>query len=361
MQIGDPQELINKLNGCNFLTVLDASSGYLQVDLDEPSRKFTAFRIGNRAFQWRKMCFGLGSAPNSWCRLMQVTLSGLENVYVYMDDIIIFTKTLKEHEQTLNLVFKRLSYHGIEISLRKCTFITNEVNYLGFRFTDQGLKPQEKQLAGMLGAKLPKTLTEARSLLSTLSFYRKFIKNFSSIAYPLIQLTKGQSGKGGGTKVTPTSECAEALDQLKEILKKRVCLKYPDFSRGFIIFTDASKTGMGASLNQKDQDGNLRPLAFASRTLSLSETRFPIVELECAAIVWALKTFRNIILGHDIEIFTDHKPLVFLFRHADPSSRLYRYQLAILEFNIKSIQHIAGTENVVSDYLSRYSLQQDEN
>ena len=181
LHIGDPQELLNKLHGAKYLSVLDASSGYLQVDLDDNSKKYTAFRVGNRAFQWRKMCFGLGSAPSSWSRLMQVTLSGIDNVFVYMDDIIIFSSTLEEHEQTLNTVFKRLSYHGIEISLKKCSFMSNEVEYLGFSITNKGLKPQEKQLSAMLRAQLPSTLTEARSLISTFSFYRKFIKNFSSI------------------------------------------------------------------------------------------------------------------------------------------------------------------------------------
>ena len=361
LHIGDSQELINKLHGAKIMTVLDASSGYLQVDLEEQSKKYTAFRVGNRGYQWTKMCFGLGSAPSSWCRLMQVTLSGLDCVYVYMDDIIIFTKTLAEHEVILNKVFKRLSFNGIELSLKKCTFLSKQVDYLGFTFTDMGLKPQEKQLAGMLSARLPKTLTEARSLLSTFSFYRKFIKNFSHIAFPLIQLTKGHSGKkGNSVKLNPGQDCSDALQELKNILKTRVCLKYPDFSKGFILYTDASTTGLGASLHQRDANGNLKPLCFASRTLTLSESRFPVVELECAAIVWGLKQFRNIILGYDIEIFTDHKPLIYLFRHADPSSRLYRYQLAILEFNVKGIHHISGSENVVSDYLSRYAFQQDE-
>lgn len=360
LPIGDTQDLLNKMHGTRYLTVLDASSGYLQVDLDHDSRKFTAFRVGNRGYQFKKMCFGLGSAPSSWSRLMQVTLSGLSSVFVYMDDILIFTNSLEEHARVLEQVFQRLSFHGIEIALRKCKFVSKEVEYLGFLFTADGLKPQEKRVQAFLDIGLPKTLTEARSLISTFSFYRRFIKNFSKIAEPLIKLTKGhQIIKGKKISVVPDQKCAEALEKLKNIIKERVCLKYPDFSVPFVITSDASYTGLGAVLSQNDEKGNQRPLAFASRTLTLSETRYPVVELECLGIIFALKQFRHIVLGYQIELITDHLPLVYLFKHADPSSRLYRYQLALLEYNIIGLHHLAGKENKVCDYLSRWSFQED--
>ena len=360
LPIGDTQELLNKLDGSKFLTVLDASSGYLQVDLDEPSKRYTAFRIGNRAFQWRKMCFGLAGAPSSWSRLMQLTLSGIEGVYVYMDDVLIFSKSLDLHKSILDEVFKRLSFHGIEIALRKCKFIASEVEYLGFLFTSEGLKPQEKRLKTLLDLPLPKTLTEARSLISAFSFYRRFIRNFSAIAHPLIQLTKGHSGKGGRISISANQECLNSLNELKKILQQRVCLKYPDFSRPFLITTDASYKGIGAVLSQRDMDGHQRPLAFVSRTLTLSETRYPVVELECLGIVFALKQFKHIILGYEIELITDHLPLVYLFKNAQPSSRLYRYQLVMLDFNIKGIKHLSGQDNKVCDYLSRWSFRENE-
>ena len=189
---------------------------------------------------------------------------------------------------------------------------------MGFLFTSEGLKPQEKRVKTLLELPLPKTLTEARSLISTLSFYRRFIKNFSKVAHPLIQLTKGHTGKGGRIKINPDRECMDALNELKSIISHRVCLKYPDFSRPFIITTDASYKGLGAVLSQKDAQGLQRPLAFASRTLSVSETRYPVVELECLGIVFTLKHFKHIILGYEVELVTDHLPLVYLFKNADP-------------------------------------------
>ena len=333
----------------------------MQVDLDEDSKKYTCFRHKNQAYQFKKMAFGLCNAPATWCRLVQTALSGLDHVYAYMDDLLIYTKDLESHERAIEQVLKRLSYHGIEISLNKCHWVKESVEYLGFLVTPEGLRTQERLLGPMLQLQAPKTLQEARSLISTLSFYRRFIKGFSEIAYPLIQLTKGfPVGKGKHIKVEATPECHEALEKLKAKLKENVVLKFPDFSKKFIINTDASLRGIGGQLSQLDKNGHPRPLAFVSRSLSVTESRYPVVELEALALVYALKQFRHIVLGYEVELVTDHRPLVYLFRHVDPSSRLYRYQLAIQEYNVSGIQYLAGGENVVSDYLSRWSFQPDE-
>ena len=130
---------MNRLHNCKYLTVLDASKGYLQIALTEDLKKYTAFRFKNNCFQYKRMCFGLGSAPSTWVRLINLVLSGIDNVYKYMDDILIYSSSLEEHEKTLELVLKRCSYHGIELSLKKCQFIKSEVDYLGFRFTRKGI------------------------------------------------------------------------------------------------------------------------------------------------------------------------------------------------------------------------------
>ena len=136
-----------------------------------------------------------------------------------MDDILIYSSSLEEHEKTLELVLKRCSYHGIELSLKKCQFIKSEVDYLGFRFTRKGIVPQDKLLEPMIRASMPKTLTELRSLLSLFSFYRRFIPNYSKISFPLKELTKGYPvGKGKNIKVdTDNEECRKALAKLKEL------------------------------------------------------------------------------------------------------------------------------------------------
>ena len=362
LPIEDTQNLLNRLHGAKYLTVLDASKGYLQIALTEESKKYTAFRFGNNCYQYSKMCFGLGSAPSTWIRLMNLVLSGLKQVYKYMDDVLIYSETLEDHEKTLDLVLKRFSYHGIELSLKKCQFIQSEVDYLGYRITERGIIPQEKLLQPMLKAKLPNTLAELRGLLSLFSFYRRFIPNYSKVSHPLKELTKGYPVmKGKNIAVnTNTKECKEALDTMKKLLYQKCVLKYPNFKENFIITTDASTKGLGAVLSQYDKEGNLRPLAFASKTLNDCERRYAAVELEVLAIIFALRQFRQIVLGYSIEIQTDHLPILYLFKHVDPNARLYRHQLEILEYNIKSICHITGQSNVAADYLSRWTFGADE-
>ena len=315
----------------------------------------------NNAYQYKWMCFGLSGAPATWCRLVQTALSGIEGVYAYMDDLLLHSTTLDDHKKLIDQVLHRLSYHGIEISLKKCQWVQEKVEYLGFSVTSRGLTTQRKLLDPMIATPLPKTLKEARSLISTFSFYRRFIRGFSDIAHPLIQLTKGYPvGKGEHIPIETTPECKEALEKLKGKLKESVVLKYPDFSKKFIVNTDASLRGIGGALSQLDKDGHPRPLGFVSRSLTPTEARYPVVELEALALVYALKQFRPIILGYETELVTDHRPLVYLFRHVDPNSRLYRYQLAIQEFNIVGIEYITGQSNIVSDYLSRWSFQPDD-
>ena len=136
--------------------------------------------------------------------------------------------------------------------------------------------------------------------------------------------------------------------------------EFPNFGERIIITTDASTVGVGGALSQRDSKGHLRPIAFASRSLNKSERRYPAVELEALGIIYALRQFRQIVLGYEIEIQTDHKPLVFLLKHPDPNSRLYRYQLELMEYQIVNIEYIEGGSNHVADYLSRWTLAPDE-
>ena len=290
LPINDVQNLLSKMHGCKFLSVVDLKKGYNQIDLTEDSQKFTAFRFDNRTYSYKKLCFGLASAPASFIKTMNIVTSGMSNVFVYMDDLLIFTNTLEEHIQTLDTLYKRLSFHGLEISVDKCSFFRKSVEYLGFDLSTDGIKPLPKLLRPMLEAELPSTLKEARALCSLFSFYRRFLRNYSTVADPLINLTRDQpTTKGDRIKVHPDEKCREALEKLKNMLRQDVCLKFPNFGANFVISSDASNVGLGAALSQRDKKGHLRPIAFASRSLNKAERRYPAVELEALGIVYALK------------------------------------------------------------------------
>ena len=358
--LNDVQDLINRLHGAKYFTTIDLTKGYLQIPLTEDSQKYTAFRFNGRTYTYKKMCFGLASSPGTFVRLMNIVTSGMSGIFSYMDDLIIYSNSLETHLKTLETLFKRLSFHGLELAINKSHFMKTSVEYLGYEISSQGLRPLPKLIKPMLQAQMPTTLKQARSLCSLFSFYRRFIRNFSTIAEPLINLTRGKSVlKGDKIKVEPDQKCHEALEKLKQIVAGDVVLKFPNFKNNFIIHSDASDCGIGACLSQRDANNQLRPIAFASRSLNKAERNYPTVEAEALGIIYALKQFRPIILGYNIEILTDHKPLIYLLKHCDPSGRLYRYQLALLEYNITNIAYIEGNLNFVADYLSRWSLGPD--
>lgn len=154
--------------------------------------------------------------------------------------------------------------------------------------------------------------------------------------------------------------CKIALDKIKAAIREEVILRFPNFSKPFVISSDASTSGIGAALQQRDENGHLRPIGFASRSLNQAERRYPAVELEALSIVYGLQQFRAIILGYPIELTTDHKPLVYLLKHTNPNNRLYSYQLALLDYQITNISYLEGVNNHVPDYLSRWSLKPDQ-
>ena len=361
LYLGDFQEVLNRLHGMNYFSTLDCASGFHQMVLHPESRPLTAFRYGNRCFQFKFLLFGLSNGPAAWSRLMQLCLSGLPNVSFYLDDILIYSKTVEEHEQILRQVLDRLKEHGMELSLDKCHFFQSKVKFLGFQVSSEGLRPLQTLVEPLMQAPIPTNLTSLRSLLGSFSFYRRFLKGFAQTAAPLIELTAGHPAKVKGSHIPIECDdrCVAAINTLKEQLNSEVVLRYPDFSRPFALFTDASLEGLGSWLGQEDKEGHMRPVLFLSRSLNKAEKNYPICELESLAIVEALKKCRPFLLGSRVKIYTDARSLIYLFRYCDPSSRLYRWQMAIQEYHIDEIEFIAGKDNIMADWLSRWSYQTD--
>ena len=304
---------------------------------------------------------GLANGRSSWSHLMQLCLLGLPNVLFYLDDIILYSKTVEEHQSILRQVLARLDEHGIELSLAKCHFFQTSVKFLGFQVSTDGLRPLQSLIDPIMKAPIPTNLTALRSLLGSFSFYRRFIKGFAQIAEPLIRLTAGHPARVRGTLIPIQCDqaCVTAIEKLKEQLSREVVLKYPDFGQPFALFADASLEGLGSWLGQVDKEGVMRPILFMSRSLNKAERNYTICELEALSIVEALKKCRPFLLGSRVKIYTDARSLIYLFRYCDPSSRLYRWQMAIQEYHIDGVEYLAGDRNQLADYLSRFSYQTD--
>ena len=342
-------DIFDTLNGAKYFTSLDLASGYWQVELDEDARTKSAFTTYNGLFEFVRMPFGLCNAPATFQRVMQIVLAGLEwqSCFVYLDDILIASKTFSEHIQHIREVFARLRAAGLRLKPKKCLFLREEVPYLGHLISAQGIRPDPSKTEKVKMFPTPCDVTAVRQFIGLTSYYRRFVPNFSNIASPLRALTK----KNAVFKWS--SECQSAFERMKQMLTTAPILAYPKFGPDaeFVLETDASGIGLGAVLSQQP-DGMLHPIAYASRSLDSSERNYGITELETLAVVWAARYFRPYLLGHRTIVYTDHSACVSVLSSARPSGKLARWALTIQELNL-IIKHRAGKLNANADALSR--------
>lgn len=281
-----------------------------------------------------------------------------KNVPVYMDDIIIFNTSLQDHVTTLGKVLNKFQEVGLKIQLNKSEFLRKEVTYLGHLVTCNGVKPDPKKIEAIKNWPLPLNVKDIRSFIGTLSFYRKFIKDFSLIAKPLTNMLRQEDEKKhSSTKVIHTNESRKAFEKLKAILTSSSVLQYPDWTKPFILNCDASNVALRAVLSQ-NFDGKTKPISFASRTLNQHEEHLSAIEKELLAIVWACKYFRPYLFGNKFILYTDHKPLQHVFNIKDANSKLIRWRLQLEEYNY-DIKYCPEKKNV-ADGLSRIPKKIDQ-
>jgi hypothetical protein len=240
------QDILDKLGRARYFTALDCASGYLQVPIAKEDRHKTAFSTANGHFEFKRMPFGLKSAPSTFQRMMNNILSELigDRCLVYMDDILIIGDTLKEHNSKLRAVFQKLGEFNLKIEPDKCEFLKEELIYLGHVVTSEGVKPDENKIRAVVDFPLPKTQKDIKSFLGLAGYYRKFIADFSAIARPLTNLLKKESER-------KWSEQEQAsFELLKSKLTSTPLLQCPDFNKSFILTTDASGYAIGAILSQ---------------------------------------------------------------------------------------------------------------
>ncbi|GBL96111.1 Transposon Tf2-6 polyprotein [Araneus ventricosus] len=251
------------------------------------------------------------------------------------------------------MVFQRLQKANLKVKPSKCSFLKDQITYLGHTVREGQVYPDKKNLDSIREALPPKTKRQVRSFLGLTGFYRKFIPKYSEIALPLTELTKDCNG----FKWTEMEQ--SAFEKLKLYLTSEPCLALPDFSKPFAVCSDASKLALGAVLVQEHETGFLHPIAFASRKLSKAETKFAFVELETIAIVFAVNHFKNYLFGKHFRIYSDQQCLSKIINYKDPTSRIARWMVTLQQFDYTVI-HKPGRLNLMADYLSRASYPNDE-
>lgn len=347
-------DVLDKLGRSVYFTTLDLASGFHQIEMNPSDIEKTAFTVEGGHYEYVRMPFGLKNAPSTFQRVMDNVLKDLQGkiCLVYLDDIIVFSTSLQEHSENLEKVFKKLREANFKIQLDKAEFLHKEVAFLGHLVTSQGVKPNPDKIKAIQDFPIPRTQKEIKSFLGLLGYYRKFIRDFAKLTKPLTECLKK------GKTIELNDRYISAFELSKDLLINDPILQYPDFSKPFILTTDASNFALGAILSQ-GTIGSDKPICYASRTLTDTETNYSTIEKELLAIVWATKYFRPYLFGHKFKIVTDHKPLQWLMSLKDPNSKLVRWRLKLEEFDYE-IVYKKGKLNSNADALSRIKTPSSE-
>ena len=346
-------ELMEWLGQARVFTKLDLASGYHQIAVKEADIHKTAFRTNRGQYEFIVMPFGVTNAPSTFQRLMNNIFGGEINhfILVYLDDILVFSRTVEEHWQHLRIALQRLREAKLYGRIHKCDFLQNQTEYLGFDISSEGIKTSPGKVQTIAEWPQPSNVKDVRSFLGLASYYRRFVRGFSSIAKPLTDLTKDRIPWLWG-------EAQErAFQQLKVALMTAPILTLPDFEKPFVVTTDASLIAVGGIL-QQEQGNGLQPIAFASKKLTPTETRYSAYERELLGIVWAIGLWRHYLQGQRFVVQTDHSALKFLPNQASVHRRIWKW-VSILQGYDVEIQHIPGAKNP-SDALTRKHWVEDK-
>jgi hypothetical protein len=340
-------EALDSLGNSKFFTTLDLASGYWQVGLSDTAREKTAFLTPSGLYQFTVMPFGLCNAPATFERLMERVLVSLQwqICLVYIDDIIVFSKSITEHIDRLEIIFHRLAEANLKLKCSKCHLLRERVTYLGHVVSASGVSTDPEKIKAVLNWPEPTTSADVKSFMGLCSYYKRFIPDFSAIARPLIRLTEKN------VQFQWSNDERGAWELLKGKLTTAPILAYPDPKLPFILDTDASEYGIGAVLSQI-QGGVERVISYGSRSLSKQERRYCVTRKEMLACVFFVKHFHHYLAGRHFTLRTDHSALKWLKSFHSPEEQVARWIQVIDSYDF-TIEHRPGRLHGNADALSR--------
>lgn len=345
------QDLLDSFHGAKYFSTLDLASGYWQMEIEEASIPYTAFKVERGHYVFRRMPFGLTNAPSSFQRLMDRVLEQEMGkfVQVYLDDIIIYSGTWEEHLDHIKKVLERLEEAGLKLGKDKCFFGKEKLEFLGHVISEEGIDTDPKKIEKIKNWPTPTEKKHARQFMGLIGYYRKFIKDCSIIAKPIYNVMGKNKNFQWGEKQQ------KAMDELKKRIIDHVVLKHPDFSKPFILQTDGSSEGLGAVLSQIDKDGHERPIHFASQTLTGAQNNYSASELELLAVYWALiYVFKQYLLDQEFTLETDHRAITGILEKKGENRRLLKWLMDLQPYLSKMTpKYRPGTQNANADALSR--------
>lgn len=345
-------EVLQDLNQSTVFSKLDLTLGFHQVELEEASRAITTFVTHVGLFRYKRLMFGVNSAPEMYQHIIRQVLQDCPGAANIADDIIVHGKGKEEHNERLAKVFHKLIKAGLTLNREKCQFGMSHLEFMGHLLTDRGIGPTQARVEAVQNAREPTCVSEVRSFLGLVNFSAKFIPNLAIVAEPLRKLCRQN------VKFEWKSEQKEAFAELKSRLAKAETLAYFDKSARTEVIADAGPVGLGAVLVQW-QNGERRVVYYASRVLSDVERRYSQTEKEALALVWACERFHVYLGGIEFDLITDHKPLEVIYgKRSKPSARIERWVLRLQGYNFRVVYR-SGQSNI-ADALSRLTQQQKD-
>ncbi len=346
------EEMFANLCGATVFSTLDLQSAYHQVTLHEDSRNLTAFITHDGLFSFKRVPYGLASAPSCFQRMMSEILKGQSGAHCYLDDIMVAGASLKEHDENLQAVLQRINEAGLKLNMTKCHFRKTALPFLGHTLSEKGLQPDASHVSAVSDAPPPADEVSLRSFLGLTSWYSKFMPNYATVVEPLRVLLRGS------TSFVWSSEAQESFETVKGLIVNSAALALFNPELPTIVTTDASEYGIGGVLTQIHADNSERTVAFASRTLTTAERKYSTVEKEALTCVWATERWRTYLWGRHFTMRTDHSPLTILLSskgQGRAGMRIARWSTRLMVFTYDN-QYKPGHENVTADCLSRLPL-----
>eukprot|EP00833_Pecoramyces_ruminatium_P006824 jgi/Orpsp1_1/1180856/evm.model.c7180000074882.1 len=335
-------DIIERVKGAKYFTKLDLRSAYNLVRIKEGDEYKTAFRTKYGHYEYLVMPFGLTNAPATFQSFINAVLRPyLEKcVILYLDDILIYSKTLEEHHKQVRDVLQTLIKNNLYAKLEKCEFDKDKVEFLGHVLSGSGVSTDPKKIQTVAEWPTPTNVKDVQRFLGLCNYYRRFVNNFAKIAKPLHNLTRK------GIKFHWSEKCNKAFIELKKRLTSSPVLQHPDITKPFIVECDSSNFAIGAVLSQKDEDNKLHPVAYFSRSLHDAELNYTITDKELLAIKDAFSTWRHLLLGarHKVTVYTDHKNLIYTLGGKVQNQRQHRWYLFFQEYDFELIYR-KGTSN----------------
>ena len=349
-------EIYAQLQGSKIFSALDMRSGYYHIELSEEAKPKTAFVPGGphgAKYQFNRCPFGLSQAPAYFQRLVHEVLRGLPFAFGYLGDILIFSSGVEVHLEHLRKVFLRLREANLKLKSSKCSFFKKHIQYLGHLVSGEGIEPLPEKLEAVENMPPPKTPKEVRQFLGLVGYYRKFVPKFADIARPLTNLTKQD------VKFEWSEKCQKTFQLLKDMLLKEPVLKYPDPSKRYTLFTDASKYAWACVLTQEYEhkfDDKIKkilhPITYVSGLFKGSQVNWATLTKEAYAIYMSVKKLAYYLQDADKPLRSDHLPLKKFLSKNTLNTKVNNWAIEISPYRIQ-FEYIKGIKNTLADTMSR--------